>query len=477
MRLLTLSLALLLAANAALSQTDTVALKVNGRPVCLSEFKYCYNRDCGSDEGLDRMTAEKYLPFFVSIKLGEAEGYALRLDTASALKAEYADVRDKTVEAALVSDDELEAEAQRIYNETKANVGSWGLVRPAHILLYVRQDATNAELERTRHRADSLYLEIKNGADFAQLAKKYSQDEASARNGGTLPWIQPNQTWKEFEDAAYALNVGEVSRPVQSPMGFHIIKALERKQIEPYDSLRSTIMKMLTDRGIRKQIVSGKVNETVKASGGTMKPVEALSKIKTDVERNNPEVAIQLQVLRSELLCYAAYNKYLEGRKPFAEATLKAYFNKNKKRYYWDEPRFKGIVIHAKKEEYLPKAIALIKDAPYAMWDDMIEKEFNSGAENGVSYEKVLCKKGENKYVDSIFGKGRDTGTPDANFPYTDVYGKNLKKKAVSYEDVRQWVKDDYEEELRQQWTDGLRKEYPVEVFNDVLQTVNQDNK
>jgi len=477
MRLHVLSLAMLLTANMAVAQTDTVVMKVNGKPVSLSEFKFFYDRDNSSDEGFGNISVKDYLSYFINFKLEEAEAYALRLDTVSSLEADYDDVRQKTVALALVTDEDIEAEARQIYSETKENVGQRGLVRPAHILLYVRQDATNAEFEGVRRRADSLYTAVKNGADFAQLAKKHSQDEASALNGGALPWIQPNQTLKEFEDAAYSLNVGDVSRPVQSPLGFHVIKMLERKQLEPYDSLRGTIIKMLSGSGIRKQIVSRKVNDVVKASNGTLKPAEALKKIKADKERNDPEVRTRLNAYRSELLCYAAYNKFLDGRKPFAEPVLKAWFNKNKKRYYWDEPRFKGIVIHAKTRQDLQEAAACIKDVPYNLWSDVIEKRLNSGAEKRVRCETVLCAKGQNKYVDAMLDNGKLSEEKENEFPYTDVCGKTLKKKAVAYDDVKPWVEDDYEEELRQRWIESLRKKYPVEVNYDILKTVNQDNK
>lgn len=463
--------------SAALSQSDPTVMTVGGRAVGLQEFKYCYDRDCHSAESYGDITVKEYLPYFINYKLAETEAYTLRLDTVSSLQADYADVRQKTVALALVTDSETEAEAQRVYSETKANVGQRGLLRLAHILLYVRQDASNTAFESARCRADSLYTAIKSGADFAQLAKQYSQDEASASGGGVLPWIQPNQTWEEFERAAYALQVGEVSRPVQSPIGFHIIKLIEKKQLEPYDSLRGTIIKMLIDRGIRAQIISGKVDNAVKASNGKLERAEALDKIKTDIEQNDPEVRAQLAVYRSEMLGYAAYQRYLENKKPYPTATLKAWFERNKKRYYWDEPHFKGIVIHAKTQQDLLKAKSAIKDVPYALWTDMIEKQFNSGAEKRVKCDKVLCAKGENQYVDQAWSRGTVAENVGDEFPYVDVCGTTLKKKAVSYEDVSPWVQDDYEEELRQQWLNTLKSKYTVKVYDDVLKTVNQDNK
>ncbi len=77
-------------------------------------------------------------------------------------------------------------------------------------------------------KADDLAAQIKGGADFAELAKKNSED-SSASNGGDLGFIQKGQTVPEFEAAAFALEPGQVSGVVKSQFGYHIIKATEKK--------------------------------------------------------------------------------------------------------------------------------------------------------------------------------------------------------------------------------------------------------
>jgi len=476
-KLLALLYATLFTVNMAVAQTDDpVLMKVNGVPVSRSEFVFWYKLDNESDNEFS-VTPKEYLQRFIDYKLQVAEAYALKLDTISSLKENFTNRRDVWVSDCLVTDEEWEAEMLRIYNGTKENVGSRGLIRPAHILLYVRQDATNAELEKARNRADSLYVAIKNGADFGQLAQKYSQDETSARNGGVLPWIQPNQTWKEFEDAAYAMNVGEVSRPVQTPAGFHIIKMLEKKQLEPLDSLRDMLTEMMLQREIREQIISGKIDKIVKESKGALKPVAALDKLMDDTERQSPELKYEVQGYREDLLVMAASDRHLDSKRPYTTATLKAYFENNKKRYYYDWPYFRGIVIHAKTEQDMQRVKSSIKEASFGMWDDIIEKNFNNGPAKTIKYEKGIFPKGQDQYIDGKTGTVKNTCKRDDDFPFTDTYGKNHKKKDVIYEDVSNVVKADYEEELQAQWVESLRKKYPVEVFYDILKTVNKDNK
>ena len=82
---------------------------------------------------------------------------------------------------------------------------------------------------KAREFAESLLDSIKNGADFAALAKKYSDDPGSAAKGGELGFVKRGVFFPEFEAAAFQLEDGELSEVVESPVGFHIIQMLERR--------------------------------------------------------------------------------------------------------------------------------------------------------------------------------------------------------------------------------------------------------
>lgn len=86
------------------------------------------------------------------------------------------------------------------------------------------------EEQRAKSLADSLYQLLQNGAaDFAELAKQYSQDPASARDGGDLGYISRGGFIKEFEEVAFSLNKNEISDVVKTEFGYHIIKLIDRK--------------------------------------------------------------------------------------------------------------------------------------------------------------------------------------------------------------------------------------------------------
>lgn len=97
-----------------------------------------------------------------------------------------------------------------------------------HILIKVNELVSEAEAQ---HKLVALKERLDNGADFAELARSYSND-LSAAKGGDLGWLYQGDTVPEFEKAMDALKINEVSQPVQSPFGFHLIQVLERRTEE-----------------------------------------------------------------------------------------------------------------------------------------------------------------------------------------------------------------------------------------------------
>lgn len=99
-----------------------------------------------------------------------------------------------------------------------------GLVRVAHVLT------------DSLARAEEVYRKAKDGADFAGLAKEYSSDAGSAKRGGELPAFGVGEMVEPFEAAAFALDTpGELSRPVKTRFGYHVIKLIEKKGLPSFD--------------------------------------------------------------------------------------------------------------------------------------------------------------------------------------------------------------------------------------------------
>lgn len=114
-----------------------------------------------------------------------------------------------------------------------------------HILVKVNELVSDAE---ARHKLEGLYDRIVHGGNFAELARLHSQD-GSATKGGDLGWLYPGDTVPEFERAMNELKPGEVSRPVKSPFGYHLIEVLERRVQEvSSDRQRNAARQALRER-------------------------------------------------------------------------------------------------------------------------------------------------------------------------------------------------------------------------------------
>ena len=103
-------------------------------------------------------------------------------------------------------------------------------VKAAHILLRVAEDADQETRNKRRELAADLLKQLKEGADFAKLAKANSDDKGTAKNGGELGYFGRGTMVKSFEDAAFKLKPGQLSNIVETPFGFHIIKVEEKTE-------------------------------------------------------------------------------------------------------------------------------------------------------------------------------------------------------------------------------------------------------
>ncbi len=118
---------------------------------------------------------------------------------------------------------------------------SLGEVLVSHIMRFTTQ-GDEAKNKAAKITIDSLYKVINEGADFGKLATELSEDRGSATKNGELPWFGAGRMVPEFETAAFALkNKGDISVPIQSAYGWHIIKLLDKKGIDSYEVLRTDL--------------------------------------------------------------------------------------------------------------------------------------------------------------------------------------------------------------------------------------------
>ncbi len=140
----------------------------------------------------------------------------------------------------VLTDDEV----RQYYDANLSQYQTPGQVRASHVLL--RVDGDDGE-EAVAARAAQLAAEARAGADFAALAREHSQDESNAGNGGDLGLFGRGRMVPEFENAAFALAAGEISDPVRSPFGYHVIHVTEKQEevTQPFAEVRGAIENVL----------------------------------------------------------------------------------------------------------------------------------------------------------------------------------------------------------------------------------------
>jgi len=191
---------------------DAVVMTVAGKDVTRAEFEYSFNKN-NNEQTIDKKALDEYVQLFVDFKLKVAEAEAQKLDTMTSFINEYNGYRHQQAEEYLVDTAWIEQQARLTYDNTVANIGPEGLVMASHILLRLPQDADEVTQKKVMVRMDSIHQALVNGADFAEMAEKHSEDPGSARQGGQLGWFFAKQMLKEFSDMTYSLQVGELSKP------------------------------------------------------------------------------------------------------------------------------------------------------------------------------------------------------------------------------------------------------------------------
>ena len=374
MRKTLLSILCAFAITAGAQTSDPVVMTINGQNVTRSEFEYSYNKNNG-DEVIEKTTVEQYVPLFVNYKLKVAAALDARLDTLTSFKQEFAKYRDQQVRPTIVTSEDVENEARKIYDDRQKMIGDKGLIRPAHILIRLAQKASSAAQDSAKARIDSIYACLRSGADFADLATRLSQDPGSAKRGGLLPWICIGQTLKEFEDVAFSLNKGEMSEPFLSPVGYHIVKMTDRKQLEPYDSLRANIITFIEKRNLRDAIAQRKVSEMVKSSDGRLTAAEIMQQRADSLAKVDEAMKYLIQEYHDGLLLFEISNREVWEKAAADSAGQMKWYKKYRKKRYGKK----------KYEEVKAAVTADWQDELEKRWVDALRKRYDV-----VIYDEVL---------------------------------------------------------------------------------------
>lgn len=634
-------------------KNDPVLLKVNNTPITKSEFEYVYKKN-NTDNSIEKKTLDEYLDLFIDFKLKVEEAKTLGIDTTVQFKREFNSYKDQLIAPNLVDsvteydyakkiydkqgenievshilikfekDKMLPADTLEIYNKAlqirnrlvgknpeafekvakevssdpsaqqseRAGYLGWatalmfvqpfenamyslnvneismpvrsqfgyhiikvhnrrpdpGRVNVAHIMFgFSQPNPPKEEVDSLSALAGSVYNKLKAGEDYATLCLEYSADKQSAAKGGELGLFGMSVGLPtEFKDASFALkNKGDISSPIKTSYGFHILKLIDRQDRASWDESKkmvastikrndgNTLTKLETEKlckdlnykkndtafaelktlanslfpsdTLYQEKIAGN-NETLFTIGSEIYSMNSFAEFLADRSTQTAKVSVDdldnlyqtylSSILKNDqkdyfvennsdiknlvneyhdgILLFDVMNKEVWEKAAQDSIGLQSYFNKNKAKYNWDAPKYKGILVHCKDEAAQKRAQNVLKKYKKTDdWAEALKAEFSSDSIKVIRFERGVWAKGENSYVDYlVFNKKKgDKPEEKAEFPLFFVEGKTI-KQAENYTDVKGLVVSDYQTELEKNWVKSLRDKYSVEVTKAVLETI-----
>ena len=227
----------LLVAGAGAQSSDPVVMEVAGKKITRSEFMKEFMTSVGdrlaknpqTPAAEKRQALEEYVELFANFRAKLADAYALGFDTTEALRAELNTYRAELAAPYLIDSAALERILHEAYERNHYSLHA------AHILLYLPPDASAEDSAKTYNQIMELRNRIMDGEDFfavsADVVRQQRPGAPVRPNEGDLGYFTAFDMVYPFENAAYALKVGEVSMPVRTRFGYHLIKLLDKVQM------------------------------------------------------------------------------------------------------------------------------------------------------------------------------------------------------------------------------------------------------
>jgi peptidyl-prolyl cis-trans isomerase SurA len=207
-------------------KSDQVLMTIGNTKVKLSEFESVYHKNNFKDVSNDKKTLDDYIDLFTNFKLKVKEAEELGLDTTKQFRDELAGYRKQLAQPYLTDKDVNEKLLKEAYDRMQTDV------RASHILIMVEEDALPKDTMVAYNKILKLRERALKGEDFAKLAREASEDPSAKENEGDLGYFSSLQMVYPFETMAYNTKVGEVSMPVRTRFGYHIIKVADKRKAQ-----------------------------------------------------------------------------------------------------------------------------------------------------------------------------------------------------------------------------------------------------
>ena len=339
-----------------------------------------------------------------------------------------------------------------------------------HIMKIVPEDSLSAAKKAL---IDSI-AKIVTPENFAEIAQRESDDRGSSTRGGELGWFGIGMMVKPFEEAAFSLADGQISAPVRSQYGWHLILKEAQRGIQPLDSMRAQVERQVLRDERAKEADKSFIRKTRAEYNLPAEMSDADVKAYADahLEEKYPDFKNLVQEYHDGILLFEVSLREVWDKAAKDTAGLEAYFKANKKKYTWEKPRWKGYVLQCKDKNSAKAAQAIIKSANPDSVQSYIARRVNCDSVTYVKVQHGLWEQGKNSAVDKFgFKDKKATFKPAEEFPVVVCPGKKLKAPEV-WSDEKGKVTTDYQDYLEAEWIKTLRAKYPVEINQEVWEKI-----
>ena len=484
------------------AQQKHILMKIDGEEINCKE----YQNFCSKES----IPVQAIRPF-VDFKLKVHAAKQLKLDTLKTIRDNLEAFRILLSQRYLLSQKGVDSLAFNRY-KSQTNSKHTERVYVSHIFLHIPQNVTSNRLNTCMAFMDSINGKILTGnLSFDRAVELYSEEKEPF-------WIQSLQMPAEFEEIAFTLPTGQISRPFLTPQGIHILKVLQKEEIPAYevvkdqlfreaiqcplphivqsqvDSLKTRYNFQIDKTGMSDFLKNGATDKNLFALDGKTysghdlalftqahpslpqrqleefitKTVLDYAYLKLHTDSSN--FTLVLRSYQDSLLCQAI-TKHWRNEILTDTSGVKSFFKHNIKKYRWSHERYEGIVLHSTTKRIGKKVKKFLKKLPVSEWEEAIRLGVNTNGKTVVRIEKGLFSLGDNDYIDDlVFKKG--TSQPMANFPYVSVLGKK-KKGPEHWTEVGNILWEDYLRDQQEIWLRQLHHTAKVEINEEVLKTVN----
>lgn len=208
-----------------IGQENPILFSVKDNDVTVSEFKYIYEKNNRDEADYSKESIEEYLDLYINFKLKVERAKEMGMHTKESYQKELDGYRKQLADSYVIDREVIDEIVDEIYERKKYDI------QVKHILINLKRKANEGEERYAKMRLSKVTKALNEGQDFDEVAKTYSDDKGSAQYGGDIGYMTaalPNG-YVELEHAMYTTEVGEISGPIRTDLGYHYVQVVSKR--------------------------------------------------------------------------------------------------------------------------------------------------------------------------------------------------------------------------------------------------------